>query len=119
MAPPITLGVGGANLVLSWQRFGRAEPVVVGELSDADDGTTRSSIRAEKMVAAGVTTRVPAAIAEQVDAMFSLGKRVPTAGPVWRNGGATVVVTGKITSEMMPGVDRWVLNVTLTQATVP
>lgn len=119
MAPPITLDAGGANLVLPWQRFGRAEPIAIGELSDADDGTTRSSIRAEKMVAAGITTRVTAAIEAQVRAMFALGARVPTVGPVWNNGGATVTVTGKMTSELMPGGDRWVINLTLTQATVP
>jgi hypothetical protein len=114
--PVLTLDVGATNLVLDYTKAGKSEPVLVGELSDAWDGAARSSIRAEKTVVQAVTTRVPAATEAAIRALFFLGARVPCAGDVFNNGGATVSCTGVVTSEMTETAD-WIVNLTLRQAT--
>jgi hypothetical protein len=94
------------------------EPVILGEISDAFDGTERDCSRGIKKTGTFVTGFVETSVWAAIDAALTPGTEWDFSGDVL--GGSTWTASGRVVSvQVVPGLDpaAWTVTFTHTQTT--
>lgn len=100
--PTITFGVGTANITVPCQRAGKVAKRRLGGTGPTANGNLRSYIRWEGNEIPLILIRITQSEAKAIEDLFANGARVPCAGDVINNGGATVDFLGDYTDNMEP-----------------